>query len=492
MSTRRMVAQITYCESRLVLRNSAVRIPFRYGSACLTRCPQAMLELVVEVDGTRQAGYSADCLPPSWFDKTPEKPYSRQIEEMIAAIELSQQVCGDEFSTPTNCFDGWLSTLVQVQAEGERRGWSPLLSSFGVSMLERALLDATARRHNRTLSQALRSGLYGIRPGEVHVELAGAEPAEWLPARPADSIHVRHTVGLGDPLASEDISRQDRQKDGRPQSLDEYIDRCGISYFKIKVSNQLEQDLERLCRIASIIESRRGREYSVTLDGNEQYQEAAEFDELVDAVRAEPALKTLWDNVLVIEQPLARQIALQADHTSGIRQLSESKPVIIDESDGDLQSCALALELGYRGVSSKNCKGPLKSVLNAGLLWNRNDRGRRADFVMTAEDLCTVGVVSVQADLCLVAALGLEHVEKNGHHFMPGLDYLPEADQQAAVAAHDDFYEPQGESVGPRIEQGRFQIGSLQCPGFGFEVVPDMEQWTAADAWEFSTLGLEE
>ena len=487
-----MAAQVQYCESRLVLRNSAVRIPFRYGSACLTRCPQAMLEVVVEVDGKRQVGYSADCLPPSWFDKTPDKAYSQQIQEMIAAIELSEKVGGIEFATPTNCFDGWLSTLALVQAEGATRGWSPLLSSFGVSMLERALLDATARRHDRTLSQALRDGLYGIRPGEVHVELAGASPAEWLPSRPADSIHLRHTIGLGDPLVSEQIDRADRQQDGRPQSLDEYIDRCGISYFKIKVSNQLEQDCERLCRIAGVIESRLGKAYCVTLDGNEQYKEAAEFDLLVDAVRGEPALATLWDNVLVIEQPLARQIALEKEQTSGIRQLSEFKPVIIDESDSDLQSCARALDLGYRGVSSKNCKGPLKSVLNAGLIWNRNGRGSRSEFVMTGEDLCTVGVVSVQSDLCLVAALGLEHVEKNGHHFMPGLEYLPAADQQAALASHSDFYEAQGDSVGPRIENGCFQINSINSSGYGFEVVPDIDQWTPAGDWDFSTLGLEE
>jgi hypothetical protein len=291
---------------------------------------------------------------------------------------------------------------------------------------------------------------------------------------------------------SDEVSRAERQEDGRPQSLDEYIDRCGISYFKIKVSNQLDQDLERLRRIAGIIESRRGGEYRATLDGNEQYGVAAEFDQLVAAIQEDPSLSTLWGNVLVIEQPLARQIALDPVHTGGIRTLSESKPVIIDESDGDLQSCAKALELGYRGVSSKNCKGPLKSVLNAGLLWNRNDRGVRSDYVMTGEDLCAVGVVSVQADLCLVTALGLEHVEKNGHHFMPGLDYLPAEDQQAAIGAHEDFYEQQGDSVGPRIVDGCFQVGSLRCAGFGFEVVPDIEAWTPADAWDFASLGLEE
>jgi hypothetical protein len=487
-----MAADVKYCESRLGLRNSAVRIPFRYGSACLTRCPQAMLELIVEVDGKQQAGYAADCLPPSWFDKSPDKSYSRQIEEMIGAIELAQRCFEDEMPSASSCFDAWLTVLGRVHAEGAHRGWSALLSSFGVSMVERALLDATARRHGQSFSRALRGGLYGIRPGEVHLELAGANVSEWLPLRQPKSLHVRHTIGLGDPLTSDEIAREDRQNDGRPQSLDEYIEQCGISYFKIKVSNQLDLDLERLRCIAGVIEARLAGQYRVTLDGNEQYGDAAQFDELVDAVRAEPDLETLWRNVLVIEQPLARSIALEHGHTDGIRELSRSKPVIIDESDGELDSFVQAMELGYRGVSSKNCKGPIKSILNAGLVWNRNQRGGTGDYVMTAEDLCTVGVVSVQSDLCLVAALGLEHVEKNGHHFMPGLDYLPLKDQQAALASHDDFYQQQGDSIGPRIEQGKFQVESLGCAGFGFDVVPNMDKWTSAGEWEFSSLGLEE
>ena len=65
--------------------------------------------------------------------------------------------------------------------------------------------------------------------------------------------------------------------------------------------------------------------------------------------------------------------------------------MIIDESDGTLD--ATRAIGGYRGVSSKNCKGAIKSLLNAGLTWLANDRGRRSDFPMTGEDLCRVGVV---------------------------------------------------------------------------------------------------
>jgi hypothetical protein len=128
--------------------------------------------------------------------------------------------------------------------------------------------------------------------------------------------------------------------------------------------------------------------------------------------------------------------------------------------------------------------------LNAGLTWLHNDRGKRQDFTVTGEDLCTVGVVPVQSDLCLAAALGLQHIERNGHHYHPGLTYLPEATRRAALAAHPDFYIEEGEIIGPNIVDGRLRIGSLQCVGFGFAVEPDMTEWQPAESWTFESLGL--
>jgi hypothetical protein len=129
-------------------------------------------------------------------------------------------------------------------------------------------------------------------------------------------------------------------------------------------------------------------------------------------------------------------------------------------------------------------------VLNAGLTWMHNDRGRNPDFLMTGEDLCSVGIVPTQSDLCLAATLGLAHVERNGHHYHPGLTYLPEAQRRAALAAHGDFYVDEHGIIGPNIVNGQFQIASLQCDGFGFAVEPDMASMEPAESWRFESLGL--
>ncbi len=67
--------KITLKETRVGLRASTTRIPFRYGKACLTTCPQAVAGVTLEVNGRAQRGYSGDCLPPGWFDKSPDKDF---------------------------------------------------------------------------------------------------------------------------------------------------------------------------------------------------------------------------------------------------------------------------------------------------------------------------------------------------------------------------------------------------------------------------------
>ena len=129
-------------ETRLGLRNSTTRIPFRYGSACLTRCPQAVLEATIEVDGRLHHGYSGDCLTQSWFDKTPGKSFAQQIDDMLAAIALGEELFGEETAQSTTFFPAWLAAYRRMHEAAPSRGWNELLASFGLSMVERAIIDA--------------------------------------------------------------------------------------------------------------------------------------------------------------------------------------------------------------------------------------------------------------------------------------------------------------------------------------------------------------
>jgi hypothetical protein len=92
---------------------------------------------------------------------------------------------------------------------------------------------------------------------------------------------------------------------------------------------------------------------------------------------------------------------------------------------------------------------------------------------MTGEDLTTQAGLAVQQDLALVAFLGLEHVERNGHHYVDGMAALPPCEQAAFLAAHPDLYERSHGAVRLRIADGGLAIGSLACPGFAAAAEPD-------------------
>ena len=116
--------------------------------------------------------------------------------------------------------------------------------------------------------------------------------------------------------------------------------------------------------------------------------------------------------------------------------------------------------------------------------------GRR-ELVLSAEDLSNLPVVALQADLAVVALLGIDHVERNGHHYFRGLSHLSAAEKAAALTNHEDLYERRGDEVFLRVAGGVLECGSLQVPGMGFAALPDMARLTPPDAWDFASLGQE-
>jgi hypothetical protein len=282
--------------------------------------------------------------------------------------------------------------------------------------------------------------------------------------RPARRIHARHTVGLVDPITTAD--QAERVGDGLPETLEEVAQTYGHRYWKLKVAGEVAADIDRLCRIAAVLDRQPG--YHASLDGNEQYADAEGAAALWAAMQAEPRLAQLCASILYIEQPVKRARALE----TGMAALAAARPVIIDESDGALDAFVQARALGYAGVSSKSCKGVWRSLINLARCRAWNAAGGR--YFLSGEDLTTLAGVCVQQDLALVSLLGLGHVERNGHHFIDGFADRPEKESRAFMEAHPDLYHVADGRVRLTIDRGRIALGSLECPGFGSTVVPDL------------------
>jgi hypothetical protein len=345
-----------------------------------------------------------------------------------------------------------------------------LLASYGPALVDRAVLDAMCRATNTSFYTAIQTNLPGI--SAAHPAFAGIDFNRFLSAlAPSPTIEARHTVGLVDAITAADVSAT--VNDGLPETLEEVVRVYGHRYFKLKVAGNLGADLTRLSAIATVLD-RSTEPYFISLDGNEQYADAPGVAELISALRSTPALARLYDAICFVEQPIARKRALDVDW----RTLAPGKPVIIDESDGELDTFVKARAKGYAGVSSKTCKGLYKSLLNAARCaqWNAEQQG--VHYFMTAEDLTTQAGLSVQQDLALVNLLGITHVERNGHHYVNGLAAVSTAEQQEFLQAHPDVYEHSHGATRLKIRQGRIALGSLACSGFSSLAQPDFSQMT--------------
>lgn len=442
-------------EVALYERPVKLRMPFRFGVVTLTECPQAFARVRIELpDGRSEWGAAAELMAPKWFDKNLALSNEDNFDQLRAVLRLAREAYLDD-ATPASAYGHFARHHERHARASAARGFNPLLASYGPALLDRAVFDALCRLQGISFYDAMQANLAGMDCGDFLAAL-----------RPAPSIHARHTVGLLDAITVADQS--ERVGDGLPETLEEVVRHYGHRYFKLKVAGKVLADLDRLQAIAAVLD-RSSEPYFASLDGNEQYEHAEGVLELVRGIRARPALRRLWDSILFIEQPIARKLALAVDLGSA----DFGKPVIIDESDGEIDSFVQARARGYRGVSSKTCKGFYKSVLNAARCaeWNREEGAGR--YFMSAEDLTTQAGLSVQQDLALVNLLGITHVERNGHHYVDGMAALPRGEQDAFLAAHPDVYERSHGAVRLRIEDGRIALGSLACPGFASGAMPD-------------------
>jgi len=440
-------------------RPVALRLPFRFGMVTLERAPQAFVRARIRLaDGTESWGAAAEMMIPKWFEKNPARSNEADVEALRGSLRKARSVY--LAGAADTGFGHSMAHYAQLGAKGLEAG-------YGAALVDRALADALCRARGVSFFEAVRRNLLGVGPDAAIGDLAGFDWTSFLAGlRPAPTIAARHTVGLVDPITAADASK--RANDGLPETLEEVVAAYGHRWFKLKVGGDLAADLERLRAIAAVLERIPGG-YAATLDGNEQYGDVEGVVALWRGIAEAPALAQLAASIAFIEQPVKRAVALSAD----CRALAAFKPVIIDESDGTLDAFPRARALGYAGVSSKTCKGFYKSIVNAARCahWNRQTPGARC--FLSGEDLTIQAGLALQQDLALVTLLGIEHVERNGHHYVNGMAALPAAEQEGFLAAHPDLYTRSHGAVRVAIRAGRIALGSLDCPGFAARAEPD-------------------
>ena len=442
--------------------------------------PKILLEVDTEIDGESASGISMGSIGASWFIKGSKVPLEEGRTAMLDVFGRSYEfAAGLEGETP---FDIWIQLYQKQRNWAESTDYPPLLWMYGVSLIEQGIIDAFCRHHDMPFVEALHTNALGLKLGEIHPELAGESPTTWLPDEPLQSAAIRHTVGQTDPLDQSDVDQP--LNDGLPQSLSEYVTELGIDHFKIKLSSDLDADAERLERIAQVLDRCGLTEYHFTLDANEGYPTVAAFKEQWNQLTERPALEEFFDRLLYVEQPLPRNESFRDETRQTLRDWGERPPIIIDESDDSIDSLRRALTCGYDGTSHKNGKGVFKGIANRCFIAYRRGKDPDGTYLMSGEDLTTVEPIEILQDFAVMAAIGMDHIERNAYHYHRGMDSLSEDVQAAVLAAHPDLYRRHDDDfVTIDITEGSVHLNSVTKAPFGRGFDLDVTEYTPLDRW---------
>jgi hypothetical protein len=434
--------------------------PFRFGAVVLNDAPQAFVRVEIEVEGKgTSVGAAAEMLVPKWFDKRPHLAPEETVTELRRSLMIARELYLARSGFETAFGLHLRRIMAQVDACA-REDIPPLAAAYGPAEIDKAILDALLRAIGVNFFDGMKENIAGI-DVSLSPDLGNDDIAQFLgQRRRLERVAIRHTVGLDD------------QVEGKGGVADSK-ENTGARYFKLKLNGDPEADAARLIRIGKELATL-PHDYKVTLDANEQYADLAALAALIDRLDRDGALKPITAKLLYIEQPMPREITRQ----SPLGALS-GRDFIIDEADDSYDAFPAARVLGYRGISSKSCKGIYKSIVNATRAAKWSAGGEK--FFITGEDLTCQAGIGVQQDLALGALLGVTHAERNGHHYVDGFGEPPAAEAEEFLSAHPDLYARDGNLIRLSIHNGDLLTGSLTAPGFATSVHPD---WSALSPLE--------
>jgi hypothetical protein len=447
MSTRIALRDITLFE-----RHVAFVRPFRFGAVTVNAAPQAFVRVELEVEGKGVfVGASAELMVPKWFDKRPHLAIDDTVNELRQSLAIAKELYRAQsgFISAFGLHAACIGDQMKVCAAADI---PPLAASFGPAEIDKAVLDALLRGLGTDFFTGMKANVAGL-TARLAPDLGADDIATFLASRHRlERVALRHTVGLDDVIEGEGGVADPREN-------------SGSRYFKLKMNGDPAADAARLTRIGSALTTL-PYDYQVTLDANEQYADLNALGALVDRLDNDSALAPIASRLLYIEQPMPRDITRE----SPLGNLS-SRNFIIDEADDNWDAFPAAKALGYRGISSKSCKGFYKSIANATRAEAWSAQG--VDHFITGEDLTCQAGLGVQQDLALGALIGVTHAERNGHHYVDGFGTAPAEEAEAFLNAHPDLYRRDGDIVRLSIHDGDLLTGSLTSAGFASGAHPD-------------------
>ena len=356
-------------------RDVKLRLPFRFGVITMTEATQAVLRARISLaDGRRGTGVAAETLAPKWFDKD-ARPLRRAERRAVAPVDRSRRGPLPR-ARPAPPHLRFSPTPIDDQlARGAALRLNPLVASYGPALLDRAIIDALGRIVGRSFADLIRANAGGYRgkrayagparlrpravsgrPGArgryrcaAHRRSSRSDHRRRSDRRPASRRWAARDVGgsrapLWLPLLQ---AQGRRQRSGRSRPADTHRRRARPRRRRLPRDARRQRAIRR-CRRHRRAVAAHDRDPGAGSGSSTQSSSSSSRSSARSRSRAR-----------------SRRWRARARSSSTNRTASSS-------------SFPAALALGYAGVSSKNCKGFYKSLLNAARVSEAQRRGRRA------------------------------------------------------------------------------------------------------------------
>lgn len=450
-------SDVRVLEAEAYFRQERAREPLKFGAVIMDEITLCHVRVRVENRRGRVAdGWGAIFLSDVWAFPTPSIEHAVKDRAMRSVTQayLNSLCTHGRFAHPIDIFleleDGLTPIASRACRDLRLAEEMPALAALVcASPADAALHDAFGVVNGI-------SSYDGYGPELVSHDLSawlgpgfrGRYLSEFVRPAFAPAVPVFHLVGGLDRLCASEVA-SDAPRDGRPNSLEEWIEREGVFCLKVKLrGTDLEWDLDRLqsvYRIARDAHLRRGRRDVLYLsaDTNEQCESPAYMVELLHRLRA--TLPEAYDALLYVEQPTERELRA---HRFDMRELAALKPVIVDESLTSPRDLDLAMELGWSGVALKTCKCHSMALLLAA-------RSQAQGIPYTVQDLTNPGLALLHSVGLAARLHPMMGVEANSRQYYP--------DSSASEAlAHPDIV---------HLHDGLARTHTLRGPGLGYRKV---------------------
>jgi L-alanine-DL-glutamate epimerase-like enolase superfamily enzyme len=429
------------------------RVALKFGAETLTHVTCARARVTVSDDRERTAdGWGETPLSVQWVWPS-AVPYEERHEALkTLCVELTElwasirtpghaMELGHDFLTTV--LPGWLAGFNQRH----RRGREPLpwlAALVCCSPFDLAVHDAYGQLHNcptyQTYHAAFMNRDLSYYLPNSGVSFTGKYPADFLAARPPDSLVAWHLVGGLDLLEPAERTGAEPE-DGYPVLLADWIRRDGLKCLKVKLrGTDAEWDYARLLKVGAIALSN-GVDW-LSADFNCTVTEPEYVNRILDRLRDEQP--RIYGMTLYVEQPFPYDLER---HQLDVRSVSARKPLFLDESAHDWRLVRLGRELGWSGVALKTCKTQTGALLSA--CW-----AKAHGMSLMVQDLTNPMLAQIPHALLAAHVGTIMGVETNAMQFYPDAS-RPEA------KVHPGLYQRRN---------GKVELRTLEGPGFGYRL----------------------